>query len=88
MRRIFLAALAILPLSCAREPSHEAPAAPPAPVEAGYVGPKTCATCHREIAATYAKTGMGRSWYPLEATGVVEDFEKHNVVEFEGSGLV
>jgi tetratricopeptide (TPR) repeat protein len=28
-----------------------------------YVDSKVCATCHREIAAKYARTGMGRSFY-------------------------
>lgn len=30
---------------------------------ADYVDPQVCATCHREIAAEYAKTGMGRSFF-------------------------
>ncbi len=39
-----------------------------------YVDPALCATCHAEIAATYAKTGMGRSFYRLTASTAVEDF--------------
>lgn len=31
---------------------------------ADYVDPAACAGCHAEIAATYAETGMGRSFYP------------------------
>jgi FimV-like protein len=30
----------------------------------GYVEPATCAGCHADIAARYAETGMGRSFYP------------------------
>ncbi|HVW12010.1 MAG TPA: tetratricopeptide repeat protein [Bryobacteraceae bacterium] len=34
-----------------------------------YVDPALCAQCHADIAATYAKTGMGRSFYkPTAAT--------------------
>jgi len=34
-----------------------------------YVDPAQCAMCHAQIAATYAKTGMGRSFYkPTAAT--------------------
>src|SRR5579863_9786422 len=29
----------------------------------GYVDSRVCARCHREIAANYAHTGMGRSFY-------------------------
>src|SRR5664279_3248527 len=28
----------------------------------GYVDPLVCATCHRSIAESYARTGMGRSF--------------------------
>ncbi|MBV9504590.1 MAG: tetratricopeptide repeat protein [Acidobacteriia bacterium] len=34
----------------------------PAPVANAYVDGAVCATCHPKIAATYAKTGMGRSF--------------------------
>ena len=34
-----------------------------------YADPATCATCHAEIAKSYAQTGMGRSFYrPTSAT--------------------
>ena len=36
---------------------------------AGFVDPKLCAGCHRQIADNYARTGMGRSFYrPSAAT--------------------
>ena len=31
-----------------------------------YVDSKTCAPCHAKIAATYAQTGMARSFHPPE----------------------
>ena len=37
-----------------------------------YVDPATCATCHEAIADTFRKTGMGRSFYKLKPTNVVE----------------
>jgi predicted CXXCH cytochrome family protein len=39
-----------------------------------YVDPKLCAGCHAEIAKTYAKTGMGRSFFAMQPQRVVEDF--------------
>src|ERR1035438_215266 len=43
-----------------------------------FMDAKVCATCHREIAAKYARTGMGRSFYKpaasYKASGTIEDF--------------
>jgi predicted CXXCH cytochrome family protein len=41
-----------------------------------YVDPALCATCHGEIAATYAKTGMGRSFRKITAENPIEPFSK------------
>lgn len=46
------------------------------PVSTGYADPKTCATCHREIAESYAKTGMGRSFGPTANAEPVEGLAK------------
>jgi tetratricopeptide (TPR) repeat protein len=35
-----------------------------------------CATCHRDIAESYAGTGMGRAFYKPAAVNMVEDFAK------------
>ena len=43
-----------------------------------YVDSKVCALCHAEIARTFALTGMGRSFYRLDAAHVVEDFSRGN----------
>lgn len=45
-----------------------------------YIGIDTCKTCHFEIASTYARVGMGRSWYPMSPDVVIEDFTDNNEV--------
>ncbi len=52
-----------------------------------YVGADACRKCHQEIAATYARTGMGRSAYPMTAEVAVEDFTERNEFHDERSGL-
>src|SRR5579872_4562835 len=42
----------------------------------GYVDSKLCATCHREIATNYARTGMARSFFKPAAATTIEDFAK------------
>ena len=37
---------------------------------------KTCATCHREIAADYARTGMARSFFIPGSANTIEDYSK------------
>lgn len=69
----------LLVVACARP---EPPAA-----KAGYVGPGECGRCHAEIAQTFAKTGMGQSWYRLTPGNAVEDFTDHNEIELPGSGV-
>jgi predicted CXXCH cytochrome family protein len=44
----------------------------------GYVNGESCAVCHREIAASFRKTGMGRSFYRPRPENMVEDFAKAN----------
>jgi len=39
-----------------------------------YADPKACAGCHSEIAAAYARTGMGRSFFKPSAANAVEDY--------------
>ena len=41
-----------------------------------YGDSKRCATCHREIAESYARTGMARSFYIPDATNTVEEYDK------------
>ena len=42
----------------------------------GYADAKSCATCHREIAASYARTGMARSFFRPAKANTIEDFAK------------
>jgi predicted CXXCH cytochrome family protein len=42
----------------------------------GYVDGALCASCHQEIAANFAKTGMGRSFYRLQPRNAVETLAK------------
>jgi Tfp pilus assembly protein PilF len=44
----------------------------------GYVDPAVCATCHSQIAATYQKTGMGRSFYRPTSANVIENYNSAN----------
>lgn len=55
--------------------------------DAAYAGPASCAECHASIAKSYAGTGMGRSFYPLEPDSAVEDFTSDNRLELPDSGL-
>jgi predicted CXXCH cytochrome family protein len=41
-----------------------------------YVDSKRCAACHREIAESYARTGMARSFYIPDAANTIEDDAK------------
>jgi predicted CXXCH cytochrome family protein len=47
---------------------------PAAAVLNQYADPAQCETCHAAIAATFHKTGMGRSFYRLQPSTAVEDF--------------
>jgi hypothetical protein len=61
---------ALLLASCAPDPPSEKPAPSAVAVRsspAGYVGPEACASCHGEIAARFARTGMGRSFDLISA---------------------
>jgi Flp pilus assembly protein TadD len=52
-----------------------------------YVGAAACTPCHRDIAETYAHTGMGRSFYPMTAAAAAaSDFNRDNEIEV-GNGL-
>jgi predicted CXXCH cytochrome family protein len=53
----------------------------------GYVDPAICAGCHQDIAKTYFLTGMGRSLYRPSAANTVEDYQTHNTVQNDASGL-
>ncbi|HWY47781.1 MAG TPA: cytochrome c3 family protein, partial [Bryobacteraceae bacterium] len=46
--------------------------------EGGYVRPETCASCHRQIAETYRRSGMARSFYRPSPANTVEDYTENN----------
>ncbi len=50
------------------------PARPETHPQSGYVDSKVCATCHRDIAADYARTGMAQSFFRPEAANSIEDY--------------
>ncbi len=52
-----------------------------------YVGIDNCVGCHRDKAASFAHTGMGRSFYPLTEGSTVEDFADRNEIEIPEQGL-
>ena len=54
---------------------------------AGYVDSQVCENCHKEIAATYRKTGMGRSFFVPTAVNAVERYVGQNVVGHPRSGM-
>ena len=64
-------------------------ASPQVQAQAGsdYVDPTVCATCHASIAATYKKTGMGRSFYKPTPQNTIEDYSHKNTVEHRLSGM-
>ncbi|HEX4826138.1 MAG TPA: tetratricopeptide repeat protein [Candidatus Polarisedimenticolaceae bacterium] len=87
MRRAVAIALLLALGACGKS---EAPAPPPAKTavaEAKYVGGEACRSCHAEIWSTFAKTGMGRSWYPMAGAPVIEDWTKHNSFTVPSTGL-
>ncbi len=74
--RLTLAGLALLTVACNRQQAITASSK----TDPGYVDAATCAGCHAEIAATYRKTGMGRSFFLPTAANKVEDFTKRNTL--------
>lgn len=46
--------------------------------EIGYVDSAVCSTCHGAIAESYARTGMGRSFFRPAAGNTVEDYSGKN----------
>lgn len=46
--------------------------------DAGYIDPSACAGCHAEIAESYSRTGMGRSFYRALPGKVTADFTTNN----------
>src|SRR4051794_26411789 len=49
------------------------PAAPDIPASE-YVDARVCASCHRQLAADYRQTGMGRSFFRPSPTNTIENY--------------
>ena len=61
-------------------------AATPALPKSQYVNPAVCASCHRDQASGFRKTGMGRSFYRLRPDNATEDFTPGRPFYHEASG--
>jgi predicted CXXCH cytochrome family protein len=46
--------------------------------KAEYVAPRVCASCHRQVADDYRKTGMGRSFFRPTSANIIEDYTRNN----------
>jgi Flp pilus assembly protein TadD len=55
--------------------------------QSDYVDGAVCASCHEDVAETYRKTGMGRSFSVPAAASMVEDFAHANSIFHQPSGL-
>src|SRR5262245_40988440 len=66
---------------------RERPEAPPSAASSSYVGGDACRSCHAEVWSTFSRTGMGRSFYPLTADRVIEDWTSKNTFTSPRSGL-
>jgi tetratricopeptide (TPR) repeat protein len=47
---------------------------------AEYVDPALCVGCHADVASTYRRTGMGRSFHRVNASDRTERFTTHNTL--------
>lgn len=51
-----------------------------------YTGKQACASCHEDIAGSFALTGMGRSFYKPQRATAIERFDPPQVVHDASSG--
>ena len=83
MPRVLTLTLVLLILAGCAEPEAATPATPAA---AGYVESAQCESCHQEIADTYRKTGMGRSFSKPTPQNTVENYRTANTFYHAASG--
>jgi Tfp pilus assembly protein PilF len=74
MRSAILLATSLALTACQSKPQQRAES----PHVSAYADSQSCASCHAEIAATYAHTGMARSFYKPNAGRTVEDYTRNN----------
>ena len=84
---IALAVFGIVLLKREGPPSSQGALFAPIAQNSDYVDPAECVRCHRDIAATYRKTGMGRSFAKASTANVVEDFARRNSLDHRLSGM-
>ena len=58
-----------------------------AQAQSDYVDPSVCASCHGDIAATYRKTGMGRSFSHPTAQNFIGENSQNNTLDHKLSGF-
>jgi predicted CXXCH cytochrome family protein len=81
MRRAILVGILISAGLAAYVFSKRAPVPSPSSSPAAvseYVDPSECASCHADVAETYQRTGMGRSFFRPMAANMREDFKTKN----------
>ena len=71
MRKALTVCVALAAAVLLAQTQRPRPAAAPANA---YVDPALCATCHQQMAETFAKTGMGRSFTKIDADHLIEPF--------------
>ena len=92
-RWIWIGAVAILAIASASAVflKWKAPQSPPSlsstAIESDYVDPAECVRCHRDVAETFRKTGMGRSFARASTANVPEDFARAANLDHRPSGM-
>jgi len=81
-RRVALVLLWLAGVSVAilYKPHGVRPASVQAQSKAEYIDSSACASCHADIAATYRRTGMGRSFHRVNARDLTENFTTRNTL--------
>lgn len=94
LRRLAVALAVATLAACGGQPTQDPATAPHAEAAflnqaagVAYVGGATCRPCHAETWSTFSHTGMGRSWYPLTADRVIEDWTTRNTFDVKATGL-
>src|SRR5580693_9035004 len=80
-------AVAVALLAVFRHRSSRTPQLLTRTSQSDYVDAAVCANCHQDIAETYRKTGMGRSFSIPTAANVMEDYVHANTFFHQPSGL-
>lgn len=74
-------------MACACAPVGDVGADDAKPPAAAYLGRDSCRDCHEGNFVNFVRTGMGRSFYPMSADNIVEDFVENNEFADPRSGV-